>query len=104
LATKAAKVWKYQLLATRGSAGDFVVLSSREFEASDLAAAKSFLAGAVTNVKSHGSALPNAIRLIDPDGEEIWRALIAGPRRAVRRPLHTRDHALLLACRKRRRY
>ncbi len=66
--------WKYDLLATGGSPGDLVVLSSREFKASNLATAKSLLAGVVTNVRAHESVMPNAIRLTDPDGEEIWRS------------------------------
>lgn len=104
MASKSAKVWKYELLATSGSRDDFVVLSGSEFKASSLAAARSFLANVVTDIKSHGFRVPNAIRLIDPDGEEIWRALIAGPRPAVRRPVDTRHHALRLARRKRRHF
>jgi len=86
--SEAAKVWRYELIATDRSPGDAVVLSSSEFAAFDLAAAKSILARAVTSIKTQGSVRPNAIRLIDPSGEEIWRALIGGPRPAVRRPVH----------------
>lgn len=99
LASQSAKVWKYEVLATGLSPGDFVVLSTSQFEAANLAAAKSILAMAVTNLKAQDSTMPNAIRLIDPGGEEIWRALIAGPRHAVRQPIHD---PLLLARRKRR--
>jgi len=107
LASKSAKVWKYEFLAARESPDDFDVLSSSEFQASNLATAKSILANAVTAVKPHGSAVPNAIRLIDPDGREIWRARIAGPRPAVRRPVResrTRHHAWLREREKRRGY
>jgi len=94
LASESVKVWKYNFLATGLSPHDFVVLSTSEFEAVNLAAAKSIL---VTNLKAQDSMTPNAIRLIDPSGEEIWR-VIAGPRRAVRQPIHD---PLLLARRKR---
>jgi hypothetical protein len=100
-------LWKYGLLARRGAPGDFVVLSSSEFVASDLADAKSLLAGVVTNVRAHASVTPNAIRLIDPSGEEIWRALIADHRPAVGRPdqdIHSRHHHWSLAQRKWRHY
>ena len=104
MAGKSVKVWKYELVAVGGSPGDFVVSSSSEFKAPSLAAAKSFLAGAVSDIPAQGFPVPNAIRLIDPGGEEIWRALIAGPRPAVGRPVDTRHHALRLARRKRRHY
>jgi len=100
LAGKSAKVWKYELLASGGWPGDFVLLRTSEFKAANLADAKSILAGVVTNIKARGSVKPNAIRLIDPDGDEIWRALITGPRPAVRRPANTGRHPRLLAHRK----
>jgi len=83
-------LWKYEFLSTRGgSPGDFVVVGGSDFGAADLTAVKSFLAGVVTNIEVNSSVQPNAIRLIDPSGDEIWRALIAGPRpRARRRPVH----------------
>ncbi len=74
LASKSAKIWKYEFLATRRLPDDFVVLSGGEVKASGLTGAKSFLAGVVTDIRALGSVMPNAIRLIDPDGEEIWRS------------------------------
>ena len=106
MANKSGKVWKYEFLATGRGPGDFVVLSSGEFKAANLAATKSMLAGALTDIKAHGSVMPNTIRLIDPDGEEIWRALIPGPRPAVRRPAYEirSDHPWPLARKKRQYY
>jgi hypothetical protein len=79
---------KYECLAARQSPDDFAVLSTKEFGASDIDAAKSILARGVANTKAQGFVPPNAIRLIDPSGEEIWRALIAGPRPAARRRIY----------------
>ena len=70
LASKSTRVCNYQFLATVGSPADFFVLSTSEFVASDLAAAKSILANAVTDNKMQRSAKPNATRFIDPSGEE----------------------------------
>jgi hypothetical protein len=81
-------VWKYESLATGGLPRDVVVLSGSDFKAFNLAAAKSILASVVTNIKEQGSVLPNAIRLIDPGGEEIRRAPIAGSHPSARRPVH----------------
>jgi len=97
---KSVNVWKYELLATVGSPDDFVVLSSGRIEASDSADAISSLAVVMINIRTHGCVIPNAIRLFDPGNEEILRALIAGPRAAVRQPVHC--HPWALARRKRR--
>jgi len=96
-------LWKYEFLLTRGSPADIVVLGGSDFNAADLTAAKSILAGVVTNIKVDGTVPPNAIRLIDPSGDEIWRALIAGPQPSARRPrheMHTRHGHRLRAARK----
>jgi hypothetical protein len=85
---KSVMPWKYEFIATHGSQADFAVLSSSKFKAADLAEAKSILANVVTDIEAQGSVSPNAIRLIDPSGQEIWRALIAGPRPAARRVVH----------------
>jgi hypothetical protein len=77
--------WKYEFLATREWLGEFVVVDSRPFRAADLAGAKSVLSRVVREVKVKGPTPPNAIRLIDPNGEEIWRAQIAGGRVDSRR-------------------
>lgn len=97
---KSVMNWKYEFLATHGpteesgSTAEFVVVDGGAFAAADLAGAKSVLSRVVRDVTVAGPTPPNAIRLIDPSGEEIWRALIAGNRVDARRRVRDgRSHA-----------
>jgi hypothetical protein len=57
-----------------------MVLDGADFAAIDADNAKLVLARVVGGLKLSGSTRPHAIRLLDPDGSEVWRGLLAGPR------------------------
>ncbi len=54
------------------------VVDGRDFTAIDADNAKLVLARVVGGLKHSGSTQPHAIRLLDPDGWEVWRGLLAG--------------------------
>jgi hypothetical protein len=68
--------WRYEFILTK-TPSIALILDSGEFPAIDANDAKLVLAAVVKNIKTTGPTMPNAIRLIDPDGQEIWRALLA---------------------------
>jgi hypothetical protein len=76
-------LWRYEFIATGLPLADVVVLDSGSFRAVDAYGAKSVLASALRNVKPSGPARPNAIRLIDPSGQEIWRARLQAARQRL---------------------
>lgn len=56
-----------------------LVLDSSEFPAIDADDAKIVLA-AVMKASNPQATMPDAVRLIDPDGYEVWCALLATPK------------------------
>lgn len=54
-----------------------IILSAGEFEAIDAEEAKTVLASVIKNIKTGGPIEPDAIRLIDAEGREIWRTLLS---------------------------
>lgn len=74
-------IWKYEFLVNRSSRGDDLVLDSGEFKARDLTEAKTVAACAAANIRVDGLLPPNAIRLINPLGKEVWRTAIVRTRR-----------------------
>lgn len=72
--------WRYEFIATRQPQADFIVLDGGRFKALDADDARSVLANVVGNVRVSGPTKPDAIRLLDPKGREVWRALLSnGP-------------------------
>lgn len=66
---------RYEFIATKPSKTE-VIVDGGEFNAIDVDDAKIVLAAVMRNIKSTGPTKPDAIRLVDPDGQEIWRALL----------------------------
>lgn len=73
-----AMTWRCAHLATQRSRLEPVVLYGARFKAKDICDTRKVLASALRNIKMSEPAKPNAIRLIDPDGEEVWRGLLQG--------------------------
>lgn len=71
-------IWRCEYIATRQSRLEPIVLLGIQFETKDIYDTRKVLASALRNIKVSGPAKPNPIRLIDPDGEEVWRALLQG--------------------------
>jgi hypothetical protein len=71
--------WRYEYLSTNSH---LLILDGGKFKAIDVEDAKVVLASVVRNIKVPGPTRPNAIRLIDPTGREVWRARLGGSRRA----------------------
>jgi len=72
--------WRYEFIATQPEQAEPTVLDGANFTAIDADNAKLVLARVVRDFKVIGPARPQAIRLLDPDGWEVWRGLLAGPR------------------------
>jgi hypothetical protein len=66
--------WQYEFIVTDQPHSPVVVLDGGYFKAGDISDARSVLASVIRNVKVAGPTKPNAIRLLDPLGEEVWRA------------------------------
>ena len=75
---------------------DPTVLHGRDFAAIDADNAKLVLARVVGGLEYSGSTRPQAIRLLDPDGREVWRGLLAGPS-PLRRQRHPEPDAAVTA-------
>jgi hypothetical protein len=88
--------WRYEIIAMQPGRSDPTVVDGRDFIAIDADNAKLVLARVVGGLKQSGSTRPHAIRLLDPDGWEVWRGLLAGPR-AERRDRHPELAAALAA-------
>lgn len=54
-----------------------IILGAGEFEAIDAEEAKTVLASVIKNIKTGGPIEPDAIRLIDAEGREIWCTLLS---------------------------
>lgn len=72
--------WRYEIIAMQPGRSDPTVLDGKDFTAIDADNAKLVLARVVGGLKRSGSTRPHAIRLLDPDGWEVWRGLLAGPK------------------------
>jgi hypothetical protein len=68
--------WQYEFIYIDQRHSPVVVLDGGYFKADGISDARSVLASVVRNVKVFGPTKPNAIRLLDPLGEEVWRALL----------------------------
>jgi len=68
------RTWQYEFIATGQAHADLLILDGGQFQADGISDARSVLASVVRNVKASGPARPNAIRLLDPWGKEVWRA------------------------------
>jgi hypothetical protein len=68
--------WRYEFIATDQPHSPLVVLDGGNFLADHIHAARSVLASVMRNVKMSGPTKPTAIRLLDPKGEEVGRALL----------------------------
>jgi hypothetical protein len=68
--------WRYEFILTK-TPSIALILDSGEFPAVDADGTKMVLAAVMKNIKTTGPAKADAIRLIDPDGQEIWRALLS---------------------------
>jgi hypothetical protein len=73
-------MWRYEFIATHPEQAEPMVLEGANFAAIDADNAKLVLARVVRDLKPSGPTRPHAIRLLDPDGWEVWRGLLAGPR------------------------
>jgi hypothetical protein len=73
--------WRYEFIATQDRTSDVVVLGSSGFDAKDIFDTRKVLSSVIRNIKVSGSTKPNAIRLLDPEGREVWRGLPQGRRR-----------------------
>jgi hypothetical protein len=71
-----AMTWRYEYIATQQSLSEPIVLYGARFKAKDIYDTRKVLASALRSIKVSGPTKPNAIRLIDPDGEEVWRGLL----------------------------
>jgi hypothetical protein len=74
--------WRYEFIATHPEQSEPTVLEGANFTAIDADNAKLVLARAVSDLTLSGPTRPHAIRLLDPDGWEVWRGLLAGARPA----------------------
>jgi hypothetical protein len=72
--------WRYEFIATHSEQSKPTVLDGANFTAIDADNAKLVLARVVSDLKLSGPPWPHAIRLLDPDGWEVWRGLLAGAR------------------------
>jgi hypothetical protein len=66
--------WRYEFIATEQPHTAMLVLDGGSFKADDIAGARRVLASVIRNVRGSGPTKPNAIRLLDPLGQEAWRA------------------------------
>jgi hypothetical protein len=66
------RTWRYEFIAT-GQHADLLILDGGHFKADDLSGARRVLASVIRNIKVSGPARPDAIRLLDPLGKEVWR-------------------------------
>lgn len=80
-------MWRYEFIATHPERSEPTVLEGANFAAIDADNAKLVLARVVRDLKLSGPTRPQAIRLLDPDGWEVWRGLLAGPRPAQPQPV-----------------
>ncbi len=71
--------WRYEFVATRHGTGEEILIS-RYFLAVDIYDARKVLAAVLSTKKVHRSPQADVIRLIDPDGDEVWHARL-GPQR-----------------------
>jgi hypothetical protein len=71
--------WRYEIIAVQPGQSDATVLDGQDFAAIDADNAKLVLARVVSGLMHSGPTRPRAIRLLDPDGTEVWRGLLAGP-------------------------
>jgi hypothetical protein len=70
------RTWRYEFIATGQPHSDLLILDVGHFKADDISDARKILASVIRNVKVSGPTKPNAIRLLDPRGAEVWRALL----------------------------
>jgi hypothetical protein len=70
----AMTTWRYEFIATGQPYSDMLVLDGGNFRADDISAARRVLTAVIRNIKVSGPTKPNAIRLLDPLGQEAWRA------------------------------
>jgi hypothetical protein len=70
------RTWRYEFIATGQPHSDLLILDVGHFKADDISDARKVLASVIRNVKVSGPTKPNAIRLLDPRGAEVWRALL----------------------------
>jgi hypothetical protein len=69
-------VWRYQFIAT--DEGHVVMIpDSGKFEATDADDAKSFLQKVLHKIEPSEPLQPDAVRLMAPNGEKVWRVLLA---------------------------
>jgi hypothetical protein len=68
------RTWQYEFIATGQPHSDLLVLDGGQFQADDFSDARRVLASVIRNIKVSGPTRPNAIRLLDPLGQEAWRA------------------------------
>jgi len=73
--------WRHEFIATHPERSEPTVLDGADFAAIDADDAKRMLARVVCDPAIRARARPHAIRLLDPDGGEVWRGLLAGPSR-----------------------
>jgi hypothetical protein len=84
--------WRYEFIATRHPHSNCMILDGGKFKAVDICDAREVLASVVRNIKVSGPTRPDAIRLIDPKGREVCRALLENmiPQTGVSRKQRTR--------------
>jgi hypothetical protein len=73
--------WRYEFVAAQEHSSDLIVLEGRNFNAKDIYATRKVLSKAIRNKKVSGPSKPNAIRLLDSEGYEVWRGLLQSRRR-----------------------
>lgn len=71
--------WRYEIIATQDESA-FQVLDGGRFKAADIYDTRSVLAAVLRTKKTHRPKQPDAIRLIDPKGNEVWRARLSSGR------------------------
>ncbi len=70
-------LWRYEFIWRKRASKVPIILDSGEFRAIDANDAKTVLAAVIKNIKTTGPFEPDAIRLMDSDGHEVWRTLLS---------------------------
>jgi hypothetical protein len=68
--------WRYEFIVTDQTHSPLIVLDGGDFVVDNIHAARRVVASVMRNIKVSGPTQPTAIRLLDPKGEEVWRALL----------------------------
>ena len=83
--------WRYEFVATGQPHSDLLVLDGGQIQEPPTSDAGGVLASAIRNIKVSGPTKPNAIRLLDPIGHEVWRAKLQHRKWLGSRPLTPRE-------------